>query len=78
MLKIGPKIAVPANSSRFFESPEVALSQEKGVIQLQFDDAHKFVHNAMFNASLIKHDVNYCTSDVFHFEQTKKYFTKLG
>jgi hypothetical protein len=78
MLKIGPKIAVPANSSRFFESPEVALSQEKAVIQLHLNETHQFVYNAMFDASLIKHDVNYCTSDVFHFEQTREYFTKLG
>jgi len=59
-----PPFIVPANSSRFFRSQEVALEQPTGVIRLGWDSDDPFLYNTMFDSSLIRYDEAYCTSVV--------------
>jgi|GEM_PF-6692373 hypothetical protein len=42
---IGPRLIVPANSSRLFESHSEALNQEPGIIQLGYQDSDSLLSN---------------------------------
>lgn len=59
---IGPRLIVPANSSRLFESSSEALNQEPGIIQLGYQDSDPLVFNFEHKPNLIKYDSQYCTS----------------
>ena len=57
-----PTFSVPAKSSRFFRSQEVALEQPTGAIRPGWDSDDPPEVNTMFDSSLIRHDEAYCTS----------------
>ena len=77
IVNIGPLIKAPANASRLFETIDEALLQPIGEIQLAASSEHEYVYNLAFKISQIRYDLNYCTSDTFHFNESKDYFERL-
>lgn len=55
-------VAVPANSSRFFDTREEALMQPTGTLEIGWNTEDPFLFNNAFSEALIRHDCNYCTS----------------
>ena len=60
--ELGPTIAVPANSSRFYELGDVAAQAQEGKIHIAWDDSDPYFFNFEYDESLIKYDEQYCTS----------------
>ncbi len=77
MLNIGPRIKVPANSSRLFTTASEALEQPIASVQLKSVDNFRYLFNAAFEPAKIHYDLNYCTSNIFHFLDSKTYFETL-
>ncbi len=59
-----PTIDVPANSSRYFPTRSDALRQPTGRVRVGWDTVGGFLHNELFDESLIRHDEHYYTSVV--------------
>jgi hypothetical protein len=76
-MQIGPKLKVPANSSRLFTDREESLRTPISYVQLFSNPDLPYLYNGSFDSGLINYDLNYCTADEFHFNETKKYFKKL-
>lgn len=74
---IGPLIKAPANASRLFETIDEALRQPIGEIQLAASSEYEYIYNSAFKISQIRYDLNYCTSNIFHLEESKDYFERL-
>jgi SAM-dependent methyltransferase len=74
---IGPLMKVPANASRLFETIDESIRQPIGEIQLAASSEHEYIVNLAFNISKIRYDLNYCTSNKFHLEESKVYFKRL-
>ena len=62
MKLIGPSYSVPANSSRFFNSQDIASAQPLGNIQLTRDSSNSLIYNLDYSSMLIHYDQQYCTS----------------
>lgn len=77
MFNVGPRITVPANSSRLFTSAKEANEQPIAGVQLTFVDGVRYLSNAEFEPAKIRYDLNYCTSNIFHFLDSKSYFHSL-
>ena len=77
MALIGPQITVPANSSRLFTSSSEALEQPLSSVQLVSADNSSYLFNSAFDPTKIRYDLNYCTSNIFHFLESKTYFESL-
>jgi hypothetical protein len=76
-MNIGPLIKAPANASRLFETIDEALCQPIGEIQLSTSSEYEYIYNSAFDIEQIRYDLNYCTSNLFHFKESKDYFEKL-
>jgi len=74
---IGPKLRVPGNASRLFQTRIEALSQPEATVQLVTSDETQYIFNSSFNSNDILYDSNYCTSEPFHFKQSQSYFDNL-
>ena len=78
---IGPRLKVPANSSRLFEGYSEALNQQPGIIQLGYEDSDPLLFNSEYDSNLIKYDSQYCTSINTYKGKNKtetlKYFSTL-
>lgn len=61
---LGPALTVPANASRFFDSPIEARAQPTATVRLAWDTTDPYVRNPEFAPGLIAHDESYCTSVV--------------
>ena len=77
MVQIGPRIMVPANSSRLFSTSSEALEQPLGAVQLISADNLGYLSNSAFDSAKIRYDLNYCTSNIFHFFESKIYIRDL-
>jgi hypothetical protein len=72
-----PVITLPANSSRHFTDQKVAIQQPTGQLKIEYDAKHGFFFNGLFDATLLRHDLSYCTKDDFHLQATELYFLEL-
>ena len=77
MHQVGTKLKVPANSSRLFTDREESLRAPISYVHLFFNPDLPYLYNATFDSELIEYDLNYCTADKFHFDESKNYFRKL-
>jgi Methyltransferase domain len=59
-----PSIELPANASRFFDSPDEALAQPTGRVRLAWDSVDPYLYNDAFDESLVAYDDSYCTTVV--------------
>ena len=62
VVKIGPRIQAPSNSSRFFSKRLDALKQPYQEIQLAYSIEDKYLYNCSYDESQIKYDDLYCTT----------------
>ena len=68
---------IPANCSRYFNLYSEAISQPLASIDFQADSTNSFAFNTEFDQSLIRHDINYCTTNTFQIHDSINNFTNL-
>lgn len=61
---VSPRLAVPANSSRFFSSQDDSRRQPTGFVELAWDSQNPYLFNSAFDESMVRHDDCYCTTVV--------------
>lgn len=61
---------VPANCSRFFDSPDEARRQPTAFLDLRWSAHECFFTNIAHRPDLISHDDNYFTGDTFHLKDS--------
>lgn len=59
-----PRLAVPANSSRYFSSEKDSLRQPTGFIELSWNSQDPYLFNSAFDQTIVRHDDYYCTTVV--------------